>query len=146
MTWPLPSTRCRSAAFVTSRCCKAARRLLSSASATSSSTSPSTWRRLELPLSPAARDFIGAAPVCRIATVRANGEPHIIPVCPVFDGERTLYVDLGPQSTTAVALRTERRITVLTDEYHDDWSKLRKVILYCTAEETDAETQAAAWD
>ena len=101
---------------------------------------------MELPLSQPAKDFIAASPVCRIATVRANGEPHVIPVCPVFDGDRTLYVDLGPKSTTAVALRTEPRITVLIDEYHDDWSKLRKAILYCRAERVGGAEQAAAWE
>jgi len=91
------------------------------------------------------REYIDAAPVCRIATVRAGGEPHIIPVCPVFDGERTVYVDLGPKSTTGRALGNERRATVLIDDYFDDWSKLRKVILRCDAEPVTGAEQEAAW-
>ena len=94
------------------------------------------------PLTPAVIDFITAAPVCRIATVRPDGDPHVIPVCPVFDGE-TLYVDLGPNSTSARALRANPRIAVLIDEY---WSKLRKVILRCTAEPVTGAAQDAAWD
>jgi nitroimidazol reductase NimA-like FMN-containing flavoprotein (pyridoxamine 5'-phosphate oxidase superfamily) len=62
------------------------------------------------PIPQAVKDFIAAAPVCRIATVRANGDPHVIPVCPVFDGDRTVYVDLGERSVTAVALGDEPRI------------------------------------
>lgn len=38
----------------------------------------------------AVKEFVASARVCRIATVRPNGEPHVIPVCPVFDGEATL--------------------------------------------------------
>ncbi len=97
------------------------------------------------PIPQAVKDFIAAAPVCRIATVRANGEPHVIPVCPVFDGDRTVYVDLGERSVTAVALEDEPRIAVLIDEYDDDWTKLRKVLLHCTAEPVSGAEQDAAW-
>jgi nitroimidazol reductase NimA-like FMN-containing flavoprotein (pyridoxamine 5'-phosphate oxidase superfamily) len=101
---------------------------------------------LDAPLPKVVKDYVASAPVCRIASVRPDGAPHVIPVCPVFDGDRTIYVDLGPASATANALRHERRITVLIDDYFDDWSRLRKVILRCTAERvTDAE-QDEAWE
>ncbi len=98
------------------------------------------------PLPDAVRAFIDAARVCRIATVRADGEPHLIPVCPVYDGDTTLYVDLGPKSTTARALEHDPRITVLIDEYDADWTKLRKVILRCTAEAVTGEAQERVWE
>jgi nitroimidazol reductase NimA-like FMN-containing flavoprotein (pyridoxamine 5'-phosphate oxidase superfamily) len=91
------------------------------------------------------RDFIAAAPVCRIATVRPDGSPHVIPVCPVFDGDRTVYVDLGLASVSGKALRSEPRIAVLFDEYNDDWTRLRKVLLHCTAKRVEGDEQAAAW-
>jgi nitroimidazol reductase NimA-like FMN-containing flavoprotein (pyridoxamine 5'-phosphate oxidase superfamily) len=97
----------------------------------------------ELPA--AVREFIDAAHVCRIATVRADGEPHVIPVCPVFDRE-TVFVDLGPKSTSAKALEHDARIAVLIDEYDDDWTKLRKVILKCRAERVTGTEQERAWD
>ena len=97
------------------------------------------------PLSEPVRAFIDAAHVCRIATVRAAGEPHVIPVCPVFDGE-VLFVDLGPKSTTANALEHDARIAVLIDEYDDDWTKLRKVILKCKAERVTGAEQERAWE
>jgi nitroimidazol reductase NimA-like FMN-containing flavoprotein (pyridoxamine 5'-phosphate oxidase superfamily) len=97
------------------------------------------------PIPQAVKDFIAAAPVCRIATVRASGEPHVIPVCPVFDGDRTVYVDLGERSVTAVSLGGEPRIAVLIDEYDDDWTKLRKVLLHCTAERISGAERDAAW-
>lgn len=100
---------------------------------------------MQAPIPQAVKDFIAAARVCRIATVRANGEPHVIPVCPVFDGDRTVYVDLGERSVTAVALGAEPRIAVLIDEYDDDWAKLRKVLLRCTAERISGAERDAAW-
>ena len=98
------------------------------------------------PIPHSVREFIDAARVCRIATVRADGAPHVIPVCPVFDGEATVYVDLGPKSATGMALRHDARIVVLIDEYDEDWTKLRKVILKCRAEEITGAEKDAAWD
>lgn len=97
------------------------------------------------PLTKAILEYVKAAPVCRIATVRPNGEPHVIPVCPVFDGEQTVYVDIGPKSATRNALAHEQRVAVLFDEYFDDWSKLRKVLLKCRAEEVNGAERDQAW-
>jgi nitroimidazol reductase NimA-like FMN-containing flavoprotein (pyridoxamine 5'-phosphate oxidase superfamily) len=97
------------------------------------------------PLPDALKRYIADAPVCRIATVRPGGAPHVIPVCPVFDGDATVYIDIGPQSATAAALRHEPRIAVLFDEYHDDWSRLRKVLLSCRTEEATGAERDAAW-
>ena len=66
--------------------------------------------------------YIDAAHVCRIATVRPDSRPHVIPVCPVFDGDATVYVDLAPDSVTARGLRANPRVAVLIDEYDDDWT------------------------
>ena len=68
------------------------------------------------PIADAVKEFIRAAPVCRIATARANGQPHAIPVCPAFDGEATLYVDLTRHGASAKALRKNPRVAVLVDE------------------------------
>ncbi len=98
------------------------------------------------PLTDAIKAYLLAAPVCRIATVRPGGEPHLIPVCPVFDGDESIYVDIGPRSATAAALRSEPRIAVLVDDYDDDWKKLRKVLLRCVAEKVEGMEQAAVWE
>lgn len=97
------------------------------------------------PMPPKVRDYIAAARVCRIATVRRGGEPHVIPVCPVYDGNETVYVDLDPHSATAAALRSNPRIAVLVDDYDDDWSRLRKVLLRCQAEPVEGPEQDGAW-
>jgi len=93
----------------------------------------------------AVKHFVREARVCRIASVRPGGEPHVIPVCPVFDGDATLYVDLASHGVSAAAFRSNPSITVLIDEYHDDWSKLQAVILRCRAEELAGEEMERAW-
>lgn len=90
-------------------------------------------------------EFIGDAPVCRIATVKPDGEPHVIPVCPVFDGESTVYVDVGERSATAAGVSVNGLVTVLIDEYHDDWSKLKAVLLRCRARVVDGDEKERAW-
>lgn len=96
------------------------------------------------PLPEAVKAFVERAPVCRIATVRPGGEPHVIPVCPVFDGE-TLYVDVGERSATASGVRDSGRVTVLIDEYDDDWSRLKAMLLRCHARPLDGAEQDDAW-
>ena len=96
------------------------------------------------PLPPEIKEFIAAAQVCRIATVRASGEPHVIPVCPIFDGESTVYVDLGRKSASSEGVRA-RSVSVLFDEYHDDWSRLQGVLLRCHAGQAQGDELERAW-
>ena len=93
------------------------------------------------PLPDAVKEFVAAARVCRIASVRPvpspvegrDVEPHVIPVCPVYDGDSTVYVDIGSRYTTAGALKDNPRIAVLIDEYDDNWALLKGVLLRCRA-------------
>lgn len=96
------------------------------------------------PLPDAVKEFIGQARVCRIATVRADGEPHVIPVCPVFDGT-AVYVDIGPKYGSAEGVRANGQVAVLIDQYDDDWSRLKAVLLKCTAEPMQGEEQESTW-
>ena len=98
------------------------------------------------PLPQPVKDFIAAARVCRIATVRPGGAPHVIPVCPAFDGEATLYVDVATGGVSAAGVRSTPKVTAIVDEYEDDWSKLRAVILRCRAEPIAGEELDGAWD
>lgn len=97
------------------------------------------------PLPDAVRDFVRDARVCRIATVRPNGEPHAIPVCPVFDGEATVYVDIGRKYTSAEGVKGSGRVAVLIDQYDDDWSRLKGVLLRCRAQPAEGEEREKAW-
>ena len=70
-----------------------------------------------------------AAQVARLATVGAQGRPHIVPICFALDGE-TLYsaVDAKPKSTTSLRrlqnAAAHPHVAVLVDHYDDDWSTL----------------------
>ena len=94
----------------------------------------------------AVKEFIRDARVCRIATVRASGEPHVIPVCPVFDGEATVYVDIGSKYTSAKGVRANEGVAVLIDLYDDNWALLKGVLLRCRAEVIDGEERDRAWE
>jgi hypothetical protein len=63
----------------------------------------------------------------------------------VFDGDATIYIDIGPKSATGLALAQDARIAVLFDEYFDDWTKLRRVLLKCRATRVTGAEQEAVW-
>ena len=84
--------------------------------------------------------------MCRIATVLPTGEPHVIPVCPAFDGEATVYVDIGRKYASAQGVRESRKVAVLIDYYDDNWSLLKGVLLRCSAEVIEGEERDRAWD
>jgi PPOX class probable F420-dependent enzyme len=78
----------------------------------------------------AARSRFAAARVARLATVGADGRPHLVPVVFALDGD-TLYTavdDVKPKAT--LRLRRLRNIAanpavaLLADRYDDDWSAL----------------------
>ena len=70
-----------------------------------------------------------AARVARLATVDADGQPHLVPIVFVVAGER-LYtvVDGKPKRTTALRRLTNvaanPKVSVLVDHYADDWREL----------------------
>jgi PPOX class probable F420-dependent enzyme len=76
----------------------------------------------------ARRRFSGAR-VARLATVRPDGSPHLVPVTFAIAGD-TIWtvVDAKPKSTERLQrlenLRHEPRCALLADQYDDDWSRL----------------------
>ncbi len=91
-------------------------------------------------LSEGIKAFIQSGRVARMATVDADGCPHIVPICYAYDGSR-LYsaVDKKPKRVEAnllrrlVNIRANPRICVIIDEYDEDWSHLRFIIIHGTA-------------
>lgn len=75
------------------------------------------------------RRLLGSAAVGRLATVGADGAPHLVPVCFVLVRE-TIYtaVDRKPKTTTSLRrldnLRGDPRVSLLVDHYENDWTKL----------------------
>ena len=64
-----------------------------------------------------------------LATLEADGRPHLVPVTFVLDGD-TLYtaVDHKPKTTQALKrlanIRRNPRVTLLVHSYEEDWSRL----------------------
>ena len=91
-------------------------------------------------LSPAQDRFLRSARSGHLATADAKGQPHVIPVCYVFDGQSIYSVlDAKPKSTPLRQLRRVRNIlanpqvSLVVDHYEEDWSRLRYVLVLGTA-------------
>lgn len=75
------------------------------------------------------RERVAAQPVARLATLRADGRPHLVPIVFALDGEVVwTAVDAKPKSTSALRrlrnIEADPRVSVLVDHYEDDWSRL----------------------
>ena len=76
-----------------------------------------------------AHERVAAARVGRLATVDADGRPHLVPLCFALEGE-TLYsaVDEKPKRSRRLKrlenVRAHPDVTVLIDHYDEDWSRL----------------------
>jgi PPOX class probable F420-dependent enzyme len=95
-----------------------------------------------------------AARVGRLATVRPDGRPHVVPIVFVLLDERDglqLYwaVDDKPKRSMSLArlenIRANPRVEVVVDAYDEDWSKLWWVRLLGSARVVvgDAERRSA---
>jgi PPOX class probable F420-dependent enzyme len=74
------------------------------------------------------RRLEGAA-VARLATVRPDGDPHVVPITFAVDGDRVVTaVDHKPKTTTSLQrlrnIEARPVASVLVDHYEDDWSRL----------------------
>ena len=70
------------------------------------------------------------ARVGRLATVTADGRPHVVPCCFVLDGD-TVYTavdDVKPKATPALRrlenIAANPATSLLVDHYEEDWSAL----------------------
>ena len=81
-------------------------------------------------LAPAeARALFASAAVARLATVRGDGAPHVVPVCfAIAGGIIYTAVDGKPKRTPDLArlanIAAEPRVALLADRYEDDWTRL----------------------
>ncbi len=92
---------------------------------------------------PELRRRVAASPIARLATVRADGHPHVVPVCFALDDDRIVsVVDQKPKRTTALRrldnVRTHPAVSLLVDHYDDDWTRLWWVRVDGTATVRDA--------
>ncbi len=70
-----------------------------------------------------------AARVARLATVGADGAPHVVPICFALDGD-TLYTAVDEKRKSTRSLRrlanieTNPRVEVVIDHWDEDWARL----------------------
>jgi PPOX class probable F420-dependent enzyme len=75
------------------------------------------------------RGLVAAARVGRLATVDIGGGPHLVPVCFALIGD-TAYqaVDHKPKRSQRLRrianIEATGRVSLLVDEYAEDWSRL----------------------
>jgi PPOX class probable F420-dependent enzyme len=98
-----------------------------------------------LSISPDDRAFLHQSRVGRLATASAAGEPHVVPVCFVFDGKYVYSaIDSKPKRVAAARLRRLQnlrenpRASLVVDFYDEDWTRLRYVLVIGSAEILEA--------
>jgi len=76
------------------------------------------------------------ARVGRLATADATGQPLVVPVCYALDADgRHLYsaIDAKPKRTRQLRrlrnIAANPRVSLVVDEYDEDWTRLRYVIV-----------------
>jgi PPOX class probable F420-dependent enzyme len=97
------------------------------------------------------RTFIAHHRIARLATVDAQGRPYVVPVVYGFDGV-CLYtpVDGKPKRVGARQLRRVRNlqanahVSLVIDDYAEDWRRLAWVQIHGDAEIADEGPQYAA--
>ena len=75
------------------------------------------------------RRRLGDATVARLATVAADGRPHIVPIAFAHDDEHLYFaVDEKPKRTRDLKrlrnIAGHPGVSVLVDHYEDDWTRL----------------------
>jgi PPOX class probable F420-dependent enzyme len=84
-------------------------------------------------------DFIASARVGRLATADSAGQPLVVPICYAWDGEALVSaIDAKPKRAGELArvrnIRENPKVSVVIDQYEEDWRRLRWVIFQGLAE------------
>jgi PPOX class probable F420-dependent enzyme len=76
------------------------------------------------------RSLVAAAPVARLATLRPDGTPRLVPITFVLLGGLICSAvdEVKPKTTTRLArladVERDQRVGIVVDHYADDWSAL----------------------
>jgi PPOX class probable F420-dependent enzyme len=98
----------------------------------------------------ASRELFASARVARLATVRPDGRPHLVPIVFAVAGDLivTAVDDVKPKRTRALArlanLSAEPRVSLLADHYDEDWTRLWWVRADGVADVREADPAAIA--
>ncbi|MGZ8480094.1 MAG: TIGR03668 family PPOX class F420-dependent oxidoreductase [Candidatus Binatia bacterium] len=88
-------------------------------------------------LTPRASRLIRSARTAHLATSDKSGQPHVIPICFVYDG-KCFYspIDEKPKRTVPNRLkrlqniRENPQVALVIDHYDEDWRKLGYVLIF----------------
>ena len=73
--------------------------------------------------------FVAERRVAALATVKPDGMPHVVPICPVLDTDRIVFAtEIDTQKVRN--MRFNDWVAICFDEYSEDWSALRQVIVH----------------
>lgn len=74
-------------------------------------------------------EFVAERPVAALATTYPDGLPHVVPICPVLDLDHLVFAT-EPDTQKVLNLRSSPFVSVGFDEYLEDWTRLRQVIVH----------------
>jgi nitroimidazol reductase NimA-like FMN-containing flavoprotein (pyridoxamine 5'-phosphate oxidase superfamily) len=81
--------------------------------------------------------FVDSSRDCFLASVYPDGRPHVVPVSIVLDLERLFFA--SERDTQKVRnVEGNPHVSLCFDEYHEDWSQLKQVIVHGQAQVIDA--------
>ena len=83
--------------------------------------------------------FIAGARLGRLATADGTGQPLVVPICYAWDGEALVSaIDAKPKRAGDLKrvrnIRENPKVSVVIDQYDEDWRRLRWVIIQGLAE------------
>jgi len=81
-------------------------------------------------------EFLNKQTVGRVATISKKGELHVVPVCYVFD-ESSIYFATDYGAKKVRNLKENREVSIIIDQYFEDWSKLKGILIQGEAELLD---------
>ena len=74
-------------------------------------------------------EFVERQRVAALATIFADGRPHVVPVSTVLDVDRLVFAtELDTQKVHN--LKGDPHVALAFDEYSEDWAELRQVIVF----------------
>jgi nitroimidazol reductase NimA-like FMN-containing flavoprotein (pyridoxamine 5'-phosphate oxidase superfamily) len=74
-------------------------------------------------------EFVERQRVAALATIFADGRPHVVPVSTVLDVNRLVFAtELDTQKVHN--LKGDPHVALAFDEYSEDWAELRQVVVF----------------
>lgn len=73
--------------------------------------------------------FVAGARTGALATTYPDGRPHVVPISAVLDLDRLVFAT-ETDTQKVRNIETDPSIAISFDEYHEDWSQLKQVIVH----------------